>query len=49
MSEDTRFQCPDCKGWHFNITVRGLLICTSVIKDNKVVGCGWKGQLPINK
>lgn len=39
------FKCPDCKGYHFNITVSGILICTSVIKKDEI-GCGWKGRLP---
>lgn len=43
---DTLFACPECKGWHFNISKRGLLVCTSGIKRPGEWGCGWKGHLP---
>jgi len=23
-----------------------MLVCTSVIVDNKIAGCGWKGKIP---
>lgn len=45
MSENILFKCPYCGGYHFNVTNDMKLICTSVIKDNKVVGCGWKGVI----
>ncbi len=44
---DLLFKCPKCCGYHFNITHGAKLICTSVIKDNKVMGCGWSKQIRV--
>jgi hypothetical protein len=44
------FQCPTCKGPHFNVNVEGKLVCASVTEKTdyeiKVGGCGWKGYTP---
>ena len=53
MIDNVLFECPDCKGLHFNITKSGALQCTtltcpSVMKPPKL-GCGWTGRLPNEK
>lgn len=45
MIDNILFECPGCKGWHFNMTRAGTLQCTSVMKPPKF-GCGWSGILP---
>lgn len=44
---ESMFQCPQCKGPHFNAITDGTLMCASVSEFTnfrvKHGGCGWRG------
>lgn len=41
---DTFFKCPRCGGYHFNVSVCGMLVCTSRIMGE----CLWHGHMKQN-
>jgi len=43
--KDVLFKCPNCEGWHFNITNGGELLCTTRKRESEGFGCGWSGQI----
>jgi len=42
-NKDILFECPSCRGLHFNISKGGLLRCNSYLSGS--YGCAWKGTL----